>query len=88
MSYTLEGRIEEIGEVQRWDSGFYKQQIIVRTSGEFSQAMPIDFKKEKAELLKDLQVNDNVRVNFDIRTQKTDRRYFVELSGWKIQKLI
>jgi single-strand DNA-binding protein len=88
MSYVAEGRVTKKGEVQRWETGFYKQELRITTNSEYPTVLPLIFFKEKGELIKDVNVGDNVRVNFDIRSRVVNDKVFLDLSGWKIQVLV
>lgn len=87
MSYELTGTVKVIGEQQTFSSGFTKKEMVVTVAdGNYPQDISLEFLKEKADLLNDLNVGDSVTVTFDIRGREYNGRYFNNLVGWKISQ--
>ncbi len=86
MTYELEGSIKLIGDTASYGAkGFTKRELVVTTSAErFPQDIKVEFVKEKTELLDKFRVGQQVKVAFDIRGSEYNGKYYVSLTGWKI----
>jgi single-strand DNA-binding protein len=85
MAYELTGKIKIIQEEQTFDSGFSKREMVVTVEdGNYPQDINLEFVKDKAKLLDDLQPGQEVTVTFDIRGRESNGRYFNNLQGWKV----
>ena len=85
MTYELTGKIKIIQEEQTFDSGFSKREMVVTVEdGNYPQDINLEFVKDKAKLLDDLQRGQEVTVTFDIRGREYNGRYFNNLQGWKV----
>lgn len=85
----VEGVIKIIKEVQVFDSGFMKQEIVVETEDKYPQLIPIEFIKDKTNLLQDVTEGTKVSVSINIRgrewtSPKGDVKHFLSLEGWRI----
>lgn len=82
---TIEGNIKLIGEVQTFDSGFTKRQVVVTTNEQYPQEIGIDFTKDGCAMLDNFSVGQNVSVSINIRGNEHLGKYYVSLNGWKIE---
>jgi single-strand DNA-binding protein len=82
----LKGKIKIIGDIQTFDSGFKKREAIITTLEKFPQDIKVEFAKEKADLLNNCKVGEDITVAFNLRGQEYQGKYYVSLSGWKITK--
>ncbi len=86
--YEFVGTVKALPPTQTFPSGFSKREVIVTSEEDrFPQDIAFEFVKEKAELLDGIQEADRVRISFDLRGREYNGRYFVNVSGWKIEKL-
>ena len=86
MAYDLTGKIKLLQEVQKFNSGFTKREMVVIVEdGKYPQEINIEFVQDKIGLLDSLQVGQEVTVTFDIRGREYNGRYFNNLQGWKIE---
>ena len=86
MSYEISGKIKYIKEPQVFESGFKKQEFVVTTDEKFSQQLKFELTKDKIELLESLKVGDEVEVDFNIRGNEYNGRYYVNLQAWRLRK--
>ena len=86
--YEITGRVVKVGDKQEFASGFYKREVVVETSGEYPQTIPIEFAKKCADKVEQYGIaeGDVVTVQFDLRGREWNGRYFCNLSGWRIEK--
>lgn len=80
----IKGTVETILEIQEFASGFRKRIIVVNTGGKYPQTVPIDFAKEKIDLLDNLAKGQEVTIGVNIRGNEYNGKYYVSLAGWKV----
>lgn len=84
--YSTSGKLKWIGDVQSFPSGFTKREFVVTTATDkYPQDLKFEIVKDKCSLLDPFAVGQDVEVNFDIRGNEYNGKYFVNLSCWKIQ---
>jgi single-strand DNA-binding protein len=86
--FELEGKVKVIMEAQTFASGFSKREFVVEVEdGKFPQMIKFECIKDRAAQLENLAVGDPVKVNFDVRGNEYNDRYYVNLNAWKVAKL-
>jgi hypothetical protein len=84
--YEAAGKIKLIYDTQSVPSGFSKREFVVTTAHDkFPQDLKFEVVKDKCALLDQFQPDQEVQVNFDIRGNEYNGKYYVNLSCWKIQ---
>jgi len=86
MTTNIIGKLKVIGDLQTFDSGFVKQQIVVTSDEQYPSDIPIDFLKDKTDYLQIFKVGDNVTVSVNIKGSEYNGKYYVGLNGWSIKK--
>lgn len=85
--YEASGEVIKIGDVQTFDSGFTKRELVVEIpDGKYSETVLFELVKDKTSLLDGLTVGENVKVSFNLKGREWEGRYFVNLQAWKIDK--
>lgn len=83
--YEASGKIKMIGETQTFPSGFSKREFVVTTGdGKYPQDLKFEVVKDKTALLDSYKEGQDVVVNFDIRGNEYNGKYYVNLSCWKL----
>lgn len=86
MAYELTGKVKLIQDLQTFNSGFTKREMVVIVEdGKYPQEINLEFVQDKVNLLNALEIGQEVTVMFDIRGREYNGRYFNNLQGWKIQ---
>lgn len=86
-SFEIEGTVKVISEVQTFASGFTKREFVVEVEdGKYPQSIKFECVKDKTSLTDGLSVGDPVKVNFDIRGNEYNGKYYVNLNAWKVEK--
>jgi hypothetical protein len=67
-----------------------KQILVIETDTQYPQKLPIEFIKEKCDLLNSLQIGQQVKVSVNIRgNEYQDRngvtRFGLSFQGWKVE---
>lgn len=84
--YETSGKLKVISDIQSFASGFTKREFVVTTAHDkYPQDLKFEVVKDKCSLLDSFQVGQEVQVNFDIRGNEYNGKYFVNLSCWKLQ---
>lgn len=83
------GKVHQVGETMTVGSAgtFKKRTIVIATSEQYVQHIPIDFVQDKCDLLNDFKVGQEVKVFINVRGNEYNGKFYVSLNGWKIEKL-
>ena len=83
--YEASGKIKLISDTQTFPSGFSKREFVVTTAHDkFPQDLKFEVVKDKCSLLDRYKEGQEVQVNFDIRGNEYNGKYYVNLSCWKL----
>lgn len=86
MSYEASGTIKLINETQTFPSGFSKREFVITTEHDkYPQDLKFEVVKDRCSMLDDYEVGQKVQLNFDIRGNEYNDRYYVNLACWKIE---
>ena len=88
----IEGTIKAIFDMQTFESGFMKQEMVVETKENYPQPILVQFVKDKTSLLNDLAEGMEVKVSINLRgrewtSPKGEVKYFNAIEGWKVTPL-
>lgn len=84
--YEVSGTIKVIFDEQSFPSGFTKREFVITTEADrYPQDLKFELVKDKCGLIDGFSDGQRVSVNFDIRGNEYNGKYFVNLSAWKIQ---
>lgn len=85
MSYKLKGTIKLIEDEQEFDSGFVKREFVVTTDDDkYPQDIKFELIKDKTSILDHYRVGQAVEVDFNLKGNEWNDKYFVNLQVWKI----
>lgn len=83
--YEASGKIKLISDIQTFPSGFSKREFVVTTAdSKYPQDLKFEVVKDKCSMLDSYKEGQDVVVNFDIRGNEYNGKYFVNLSCWKL----
>jgi hypothetical protein len=87
-SFEIEGKLKVVADIQTFNSGFTKREFVVEVEdGNYPQMIKFECVKEKTALTDGMEIDDSVKVTFDIRGNEFKERYYVNLNAWKLEKL-
>lgn len=92
-SPKIVGYIKEIKETEVFESGFKKRVLVVETDEQYKQVLPLEFTKDKTQLLDAFNIGDKVSVKININgrewtSPKTNEvMIFITLRAWSIDLL-
>ena len=97
MSFEINGRLAEKQETQKISDRFQKREFVLEikstgTSGyEFVDFIKFQSTQDKCSLLDQFNVDDMVKVAFNLRGRKWEKdgqvSYFTNLEAWRLEKL-
>lgn len=82
----LTGKVKVIMDQQTFDSGFTKREFVVTTQEQYPQDIKLECIKDKCSLLDSLNPGDEVKVQFNLRGNEYQGKYYVNLQAWKVDK--
>jgi hypothetical protein len=84
--YETSGKLKWIGSTQAFPSGFSKREFVVTTAADkYPQDLKFEVVKDKCPVLDEYEIGQDVQVNFDIRGNEYNGKYYVNLACWKLQ---
>lgn len=82
----IEGKILVIGETQSFgNNGFTKRQIVVETTEQYPQRIPVDFVKDKCVVLDGYSEGQHVKIGINLRGSEYQGKYYLSAQGWCIE---
>lgn len=82
---TITGKVHHIGATETVGSnGFTKRQLVVDTGEKYNPLLPIEFAKDKGDLLNALQVGQTVTVHLNLGGREYGGKFYASIGGWKI----
>ena len=84
-AYELDGTIKAIFETMTFPSGFTKRDFVVTTNDRYPQNIKLECVKERTSMLDSFKEGDEVKVDFDLRGNEHNEKFFVNLQAWRIE---
>ena len=79
MQFEIEGTLVKIKDPQSFPSGFVKREFVVRTDEMYPQEVMFELFKDKISLIESYQVNEQIKVSFNIRGREWEGKHFTNL---------
>lgn len=84
--YEIKGIVKLVGQTEQVSDKFKKRQVVITTPDEkYPQDLAVEFTQDKCSLLDAINVGDEVTASINLRGSEYKGRYFVNLTGWKIE---
>jgi hypothetical protein len=83
---STKGTVKQIGEMQTFDSGFYKCEVIVTIDEDSNYPQPIKFellKETAAKALEELKVGQKIEMFYNLRGNEYNGKFYVSVQGWR-----
>jgi hypothetical protein len=83
------GKVHQLGSTETVGSAgtFKKRTIVIATSEQYVQYIPIDFVQDKCTILDNYKVGQEVKIGINIRGNEYKGKFYVSLNGWNINKI-
>jgi len=82
----IKGRIKVIFEAQTYGNGNSKREFVITTDEQYPQNIKMELYKDKVGLINQFRVGDYVNVQFNLRGNENNGRYYVNLNAWRISR--
>lgn len=88
----LQGTVKKVTDLQTFNSGFQKRELILMTEEQYPQPISIEFLQDKADLASQFAEGERVKVHINIRGREWTSpdnvvKYFNSIVGWRVEKL-
>ena len=83
----LKGTVKEISKTITISDSFKKRELVIETPEKYPQKVKFDFLNKSTDILSALSSGEEVDVHFNIRGSEYNGKYYVNLTGWKIEKV-
>jgi hypothetical protein len=87
MSLELKGKIKVINPTETFGSGFTKREFVITTAEQYPQDVKFEVVKDKCSKLDSYRVGQEVAVQFNVRGNEYNGKYYVSLQAWTIVSL-
>jgi hypothetical protein len=82
----ITGKIKIIKDVQTFDSGFKKREVVITTDEQSPQDLKVEFFKDRCDILDNYKIDDIVEVWISLRGNEYQGKYYVSIIAYKIKK--
>ena len=84
------GKVKVVNAEIQVSPTFKKGELVVVTEEQYPQSIMIEFPQDKADLLKGIEVGENVKVSINLGGREWvnpqgETKYFNSVKGWKIE---
>jgi len=88
----LLGKAIVVSDVIQVTDSFKKRELVITTDEQYPQSIMIEFPQDKADLLNNLSIGENLKVSINIGGRswvnpQGETKYFNSIKGWRIEKL-
>lgn len=82
----VSGRVISVGQTESvGQNGFTKRLLVIETNEQYPQKLPIDFVKDKTSLLDQIKIDQDVKIQINLRGSEHNGRWYAQIQGWKIE---
>ena len=87
MNNELQGKLIHVGDIQTFESGFTKRVFAIETDDKYPQKVPFELFKDSVDLIESYNIGDIVKVQFNIRGNEYNGKYYCSLNAWRIENV-
>jgi hypothetical protein len=87
MSFEIEGIIHKIFDIEQKTASFQTREFVIQTEENYPQFVKFQMTQDRCNMIDGYNVNDKVKVFFDLRGREWNEKYFTNLNAWRIQKV-
>ena len=80
----ISGKLNRLGEIQTFESGFRKREFIIETEGEYPQLIKFELLKDNVDKVTEFPIGAFLTVTFDIRGNEYHGKIYNNLVAWRI----
>jgi len=83
--YTVSGKLIVLNDAQTFPSGFFKREFVIETDDKYPQQIKLEVVKDKCAALDGIPLGSILAVDFNIRGNEYNGKYYVNLQSWKVE---
>lgn len=88
----IAGRIKLISDIQTFDSGFKKREVVITTEEQYPQHILVELLGDRTDIINPFKIGDDVKISINLRGREWvnpqgETKYFNSITGWRIEKL-
>ena len=87
MSFEIEGKVHKIFDTENKTDTFQARDFVIVTDGSYPQYIKFQLTQDRCGLADNYNVDEKVKVYFDLRGREWNEKYFTNLNAWKIEKV-
>ena len=81
----VSGKVVSVGQTESvGQNGFTKRLLVIETNEQYPQKLPIDFVKDKTSLLDQIKIDQDVKIQINLRGSEHNGRWYAQIQGWKV----
>lgn len=80
----LTGTIKSVSDLEQIKT-LKKKTLLLNTGGKYPQTVPVEFLNDNIDKLNNCKVGDSVNVGINLNSREYKGKYYINLTGWKIQ---
>ena len=83
--YTVSGKLIVLNDTQTFPSGFSKREFVIETGDKYPQQIKLEAVKDKCADFDSIPIGSILAVDFNIRGNEYNGKYYVNLQSWKVE---
>jgi hypothetical protein len=83
----LTGTIKSISDLEQIKT-LKKKTVLVETTGQYSQTIPVEFLNKNIDLVNNLQIGQTVNLAINLNSREYKGKYYINVTGWKINNAV
>lgn len=88
MSLSVDGKLFKKFDTENKTSTFQAREfVLLMEDGNYPQYVKFQLTQDRCNLIDNLNVNEKIKVWFDLRGREWNEKFFTNLNAWKIEKL-
>jgi len=80
----LTGTIKSVSDLEQIKT-LKKKTLLLDTGGKYPQTVPVEFLNDNIDKLNNCKIGDSVNVGINLNSREYKGKYYINLTGWKIQ---
>jgi len=87
MAFEIIGKVHKVYETEtKGTNGFQAREFVIEvTSGMYPQFIKFQLTQDRCALIDNYNVDQNIKVYFDLRGREWNEKFFTNLNAWKIE---
>ena len=86
MSFEIEGDIVKIFDTEKKTDTFQTREFVIKTEGQYPQFIKFQLTQDRCDIVDKYNVEQRVKVSFDLRGREWNEKYFTNLNAWRIDQ--